>query len=112
MKSVEEVPPEGKSDDKSYPPSNAKIKEIIHYIMAHKKLPSELPKTILDFSRDAKSNQSFQRHLRIEMCEVHKPMFKRSILITKDAKILTFSGVVRGVYERYINMLSEIFKDI
>ncbi len=118
VKSVEEVPPEspeGKSDDKSYPPSNAKIKEIIHYIMAHKKLPSELPKTILDVSRDAKSNQSFQRHLvprELKCVKCTNQCLSDPILITKDAKILTFSGVVRGMYESYINVLSEIFIDI
>lgn len=110
---MEEVPPEspeGKKHDDSYPPSDSNIKEMIHLMMAHKKLPGELPKTLLDHSRDVKSNQSFPRHLvptelKCTKCRTQSLCDPR--LVTKDAKILMFSGVIQGMYDycSYINVL-------
>jgi len=105
VKSVEEVPPEspeGKKDDhnNSYPPSDSNIKEMIHYMMAHKKLPSELPKTLLDHSRDLKSNQCLPRHLvptELKCINCTAESLSDPRLITKDAKIVTFSGVIQGM---------------
>lgn len=101
---TEDLPPcpsEDERFDKCYPPSEAHVKKMIHYMMTYKKLPSELPKSLVDRSRDAKSCTSFPRHLvptEVTCTEcTDKTILSEPRLITANAKILMFTGIIYGM---------------
>lgn len=99
VKSTEEEGPQEMDHTNSYPP-NACAERMVKYIKAHKKLPSVLPKTVFEESRDAKALQGFPKYLiptevTCTECE-QQSLLSDPQLITSKAKIVTYTGIVEG----------------
>lgn len=88
-------------DEESASITDPAAERMIKYLISHKKIPTDLPETLVASSRDAKALNGFPRHLipseaECTECEEHTPLSDPQ-LVSATAKILTSSGVVKGL---------------
>ncbi|XP_032415485.1 uncharacterized protein LOC116717915 [Xiphophorus hellerii] len=74
---------------------------IIKYLIYHKKIPADLPDSLITRSRDAKSLNGFPKHLipsetECTECGQHASLGDPQLL-SSTAKIVTLTGVVKGI---------------
>lgn len=79
--------------DVSYPPTSSTVKTMMKYMLESKRIPVEIPQTILQ-----KSNHTFPKHLvPVEVeCRMCKGVLSEPVMITCRAKI-TFNGMIQGM---------------
>ncbi|XP_041840399.1 LOW QUALITY PROTEIN: uncharacterized protein LOC121639302, partial [Melanotaenia boesemani] len=80
------------------PPDDRQIARMLNYLLTNKKLPADLPQTLIKQSRDGKTNDSFPKHLvpkETKCAECENTLCEQ--LITSTGKILTSTGVVEGI---------------
>uniref|UniRef100_A0A1A8MZX4 SAP domain-containing protein n=1 Tax=Nothobranchius pienaari TaxID=704102 RepID=A0A1A8MZX4_9TELE len=73
---------------------------MIKYLISHKKIPAQLPETLVTSSRDAKALSGFPKHLipsEAACTECGQHALGEPQLISATAKILTLSGIVTGI---------------
>ncbi|XP_058628753.1 uncharacterized protein LOC131538714 isoform X3 [Onychostoma macrolepis] len=89
--------------DVSYPPSSPTVKRMMQYMLENKKLPVEIPQIILQKSKHGKAFNTFPKHLVPEEveCRICKEVLSEPMMITCQAKIVTFHGVIQGVSTYY-----------
>ena len=79
-----------------YPPSGAKIQEMVQYIYKNKKIPYCLAEESTDMMHENIPKTSF--HPRENICSTCKGPLTQEVLITRSAKIVTMQGVLSGKY--------------
>ena len=81
-----------------YPPSEKVVERMLSYLTANKKLPAELPRDVVQLSRDAYMLNSFPKHLipKEARCKECDDILSDPILITAKGRILTSVGIVEG----------------
>ncbi|XP_077096666.1 uncharacterized protein LOC143748537 [Siphateles boraxobius] len=89
--------------DLSYPPNSTTVKRMMKYMLENKKIPVEIPQTIMQKSKHGKAFNNFPKHLVPEEveCGICKGVLSEPMMITCRAKIVTFNGVIQGVSTYY-----------
>ncbi len=89
--------------DVSYPPNSPTVKRMMKYMLENKKIPVEIPQTILQKSKHGKAFNTFPKHLVPEEveCRICKEVLSEPMMITCQAKIVTFHGVIQGIDNLY-----------
>ncbi|KAL0152812.1 hypothetical protein M9458_051882 [Cirrhinus mrigala] len=85
----------GEDEGQAYPPDDAGLRRMVHYLMEKKALPAQLPQHLVTGS---KSLQDFPRQLipKETSCVECAGELTEPLLITADAKLVTYTGVVNG----------------
>lgn len=91
------------SQDVSYPPNSPTVKRMMKYMLENKKIPVEIPQTILQKSKHVKAFNTFPKHLVPEEVKyrICKEVLSEPMMITCQAKIVTFHGVIQGIDNLY-----------
>ncbi|XP_023807746.1 uncharacterized protein LOC101171122 [Oryzias latipes] len=97
-------PPQDAGEDSSprtfsCPPYDESTLKMLNYLLKYKKLPGELPKALIEQSKNGRTQDSFPKCLipaETTCVECEYPLGGQQI-ITSEARILTSTGVVEGI---------------
>lgn len=97
----------GEDEGQAYPPDDAGLRRMVHYLMDKKALPAQLPQHLVTSS---KSLQDLPRQLipKETSCVECAGQLTEPQLITADAKLVTYTGVVDGETCQNIKIIHNI----
>ncbi|KAI7802115.1 hypothetical protein IRJ41_000508, partial [Triplophysa rosa] len=85
----------GEDAGQAYPPDDAGLRRMVHYLMQKKGLPAQLPQHLVTGSRSLQDlpRQLMPKETSCVECAGH---LSEPMLITANAKLVTYTGVVDG----------------
>ncbi|KAI7813453.1 hypothetical protein IRJ41_016963, partial [Triplophysa rosa] len=92
----------GEDAGQAYPPDDAGLRRMVHYLMQKKGLPAQLPQHLVTGSRSLQDlpRQLMPKETSCVECAGH---LSEPMLITANAKLVTYTGVVDGkTSQKYI----------